>query len=658
MTPNNIDRYEVRGEIGRGGMATVLKGYDPRFKRDVAIKLLPREFLHDPQFRARFQREAQTIAALEHPAIVPVYDFGDADGQLYLVMRLMTGGSLADRLEKGPLSITETARIFERLAPALDSAHALGIIHRDLKPANILFDQWNNPYLSDFGIAKLVAGSSTALTATGGLVGTPAYMSPEQVRGVDALDGRSDIYAMGVILFQMLTGKLPYNANTPIGLAFMHVTEPVPNILDSNTSLPHAYQSVIEQAMAKERGARPRTTVELADTVSSLALGENDNRTILDSEVKETIVEPLPDRVETEQLELAESELPSTTNLPLTALEDELHQDKWGKYIPEEKPQGAVLPQSATELDNSTNRRVPIWGWGVLGLIVVAALIGLSTLWGGRDEHADESVDTAVAAVALIPTATFTFTATVTSRPVVVLSSTAVPSSTSIALSTNTLQPAPTKILTSTASKTPHPTSTSMPESRARVIYSSINIRSGPSVNFDSIGTLNQDDIVIVVARNEEGKWYNVKLASGSLGWVSSSTVEIVDGTGSQEIVIASTIPVLPTSVTTATPNGPRAFLTVSPDPQTPCSRSVSVELFGFAPNSRYSTTSNYTYIHCAGWSGESDYTLSSLDYLIDVEGHAVWRDTFNVQRVNGTIVFHDEAGNQATVYLNYDIEQ
>src|SRR5512134_3846298 len=163
MPLERIGRYEVRLEIGRGGMSTVYHAYDPRFKRDVAIKVLPREFLHDPLFRTRFEREAEIIAALEHPAIVPVHDFGEDDGQLYLVMRYMAGGSLADLLEKGPYQLPEIVMVLSRLAPALDKAHAMGVVHRDLKPGNILFDEDNNAFLTDFGIAKL-AETSVGLT--------------------------------------------------------------------------------------------------------------------------------------------------------------------------------------------------------------------------------------------------------------------------------------------------------------------------------------------------------------------------------------------------------------------------------------------------------------------------------------------------------------
>jgi serine/threonine-protein kinase len=272
MLPERIGRYKIKGELGRGGMATVLHGFDTRFKREVAIKVLPREFLHDPAFRARFEREAQTIAALEHPAIVPVYDFGEEDGQPYIVMRLMTGGTLNDRLRRGPLTLAEAARIVSALAPALDEAHARGIIHRDLKPGNILFDQRGDPYISDFGIAKL-SDSSAAFTGSG-VLGTPAYMSPEQARGERDVDGRSDIYSLGAILFQLLTGKPPYEADTPMGVVVKHLTEPTPNILETNPNLPPTADRLISKAMAKDKRARFRTAGDMATLLTTIARGE------------------------------------------------------------------------------------------------------------------------------------------------------------------------------------------------------------------------------------------------------------------------------------------------------------------------------------------------------------------------------------------------
>jgi len=270
MEPQKFGRYEIKAEIGRGGMATVYHAYDPRFEREVALKVLPREMLHDVQFRTRFDREAKTIAMLEHPAIVPAYDFGEEEGQPYFVMRYMTGGSLSDRMKNGPMSLQETARIFTHIAPALDDAHNKGIIHRDLKPGNILFDQFNEPYISDFGIAKL-SESQTNVTGSA-IVGTPAYMSPEQAQG-EGIDGRSDIYGLGVILFEMLTGQQPYHGDTPMSVVVKHITDPVPHILDVKPDLPTDIEVIIEKAMAKDRNERFQNVKALADALTTVASG-------------------------------------------------------------------------------------------------------------------------------------------------------------------------------------------------------------------------------------------------------------------------------------------------------------------------------------------------------------------------------------------------
>ena len=251
-------------------MATVILAYDPRFERDVAIKVLPREFLHDAQFRTRFEREAKMIALLEHPAIVPVYDFGEEDGQPFIVMRYMAGGSLSDHLKNGAIPLPEVIQIYTRLAPALDVAHVKGITHRDLKPGNILFDQYDNAFLSDFGIARLA--QTTGVTLTGGnILGTPAYMSPEQVQGDKEIDGRSDIYAMGVILYQLLSGNAPYQATTPARVMMMHILEPVPNITNIIANLPTGIEEIIQRSMAKEPDERYQTMEDMAVALAATA---------------------------------------------------------------------------------------------------------------------------------------------------------------------------------------------------------------------------------------------------------------------------------------------------------------------------------------------------------------------------------------------------
>jgi tRNA A-37 threonylcarbamoyl transferase component Bud32 len=272
MMPEKIGIYEIKAELGRGGMATVYLAYDPRFEREVALKVLPREMLHDPQFRIRFEREAKTIAKLEHSAIVPVYDVGEEDGQPYFVMRHMTGGTLSDRLAMGPLSLQDAAHIIDRIASALDEAHAKGFIHRDLKPGNILFDRAGEPYISDFGIAKFTQ-SQTNVTGSA-IIGTPAYLSPEQAQGDGNIDGRSDIYAVGVILFEMLSGKQPYEADTPMGVVVKQITDPIPHILDVNPNLPPGLEEVIEKAMAKNRNERFSTTREMSNALNAVVKGE------------------------------------------------------------------------------------------------------------------------------------------------------------------------------------------------------------------------------------------------------------------------------------------------------------------------------------------------------------------------------------------------
>ncbi len=273
MSLEKIGRYQIKSELGRGGMATVYHAYDPNFERDVAIKVLPRAFLHDPQFRARFEREAKTVAALEHAAIVPVYDFGEEDGQPYIVMRMMSGGDLAGKLRDGNLSFQEAAKITERLASGLEAAHRKGIIHRDMKPGNILFDQYDNAYLSDFGIARLTHGSHT-LTGEN-IIGTPAYMSPEQVQGEKELDGRSDLYSLGIIFYQMLVGDTPYQDTTPAKVMMKHILEPVPDLALIMPEIPPELGQWLLKALAKDPDDRFATAKEMGEALQSAAQGRS-----------------------------------------------------------------------------------------------------------------------------------------------------------------------------------------------------------------------------------------------------------------------------------------------------------------------------------------------------------------------------------------------
>ncbi len=261
MIGEQIGQYKIVELIAQGGMATVYKAYQESFGRYVAVKVLPRQLSEDPTFLKRFQNEARVIARLEHRSILPVYDYGEHDGMPYIVMRLVETGTLRKKLFYEQIDLQTAARIIEQVAEALDYAHAHGVIHRDLKPSNILLDERNNAYLTDFGIAKML-GSTSQVTGSG-VVGTPSYMSPEQCQG-KTVTPASDIYALGAILYEVVTGKAPFEADTPLGVMYMHVRTPVPSVQQIKPSLPAAIDRVIARAMAKRPFERYSSASELA----------------------------------------------------------------------------------------------------------------------------------------------------------------------------------------------------------------------------------------------------------------------------------------------------------------------------------------------------------------------------------------------------------
>jgi eukaryotic-like serine/threonine-protein kinase len=254
-------RYKLVVRLGVGGMSEVWAADDVELGRRVALKLLARDA--DP---ARFEREAQAVAALAHPNICRLYDYGEADGRPFMVLEYLDGGTLEDRLVPGePYPDDETERIARELAAGLAHAHARGLIHRDLKPANVLFDDGGVAKIADFGIARLV-GSGT-ITETGTLLGTAAYISPEQAQGLPATSA-SDVYSFGVILYRMLAGRLPFEAESPIELARMHIQErPVP-LADARPAAPGALAALAEASLAKDPQARPEDGEALVRALS------------------------------------------------------------------------------------------------------------------------------------------------------------------------------------------------------------------------------------------------------------------------------------------------------------------------------------------------------------------------------------------------------
>jgi len=257
-------QFEIIEEIGRGGMATVYRARQASMNRTVAIKVLPRQMLHDPGFYERFEREVDVIAHLEHPHILPIYDFGRAEDVPYIAMRYLGGGSLEQRLRRGILSLEELEKPLKQIAQALDYAHQQGIIHRDLKPGNIMLDENGNAYLSDFGIARVLGSDLTGSM----IIGTPAYMSPEQANGLP-IDGRSDIYSLGVVVFELLTGRGPFQAETPMAILLKHISEPLPSIRELRHDIPESVERVIRQATEKDPDARYSSASEFADAFSA-----------------------------------------------------------------------------------------------------------------------------------------------------------------------------------------------------------------------------------------------------------------------------------------------------------------------------------------------------------------------------------------------------
>jgi predicted Ser/Thr protein kinase len=269
--------YRIDDVLGVGGMAVVYRAHQLSLNRPVALKVLTRDVTHDDSFLERFRREAHHAATLEHPNIVPVYDTGEDAGHLYIAMRLVEGGTLADLLQGGGLSPAGTVRILRPLARALDAAHGLGLVHRDIKPENILLARDEHPYLGDFGVAK--SNETRGLTEAGGFVGTVNYASPEQIRA-EPLTPASDIYSFTAMAFECLTGQVPYPKDTDAGVMQAHLVEPPPAIAVEGLSAATALQAVIARGMAKDPAERHPSATALVDAVEAAVatLPEGDRR--------------------------------------------------------------------------------------------------------------------------------------------------------------------------------------------------------------------------------------------------------------------------------------------------------------------------------------------------------------------------------------------
>src|SRR6266540_2986116 len=264
--------YRIEELIGRGGMGIVYRAYDLRLKRTVALKLVTPELALDERFRERFARETELAMSLEHPNVVPIHDAGEVDGRLYLVMRLVAGTDLRQLLRaEGALEPSRALAICGQVASALDAAHAKALVHRDVKPSNVLLDESEHVYLADFGLT-LRLEEQGAQIGEGRSIGTPAYLAPEQIEG-RTVDGRADVYSLGCVLFECLTGEPPFAGDSPLAVAWAHLEEQPPSASASDADLPEAIDAVIRKALAKSPDDRyPTCAALVADAEAALGL--------------------------------------------------------------------------------------------------------------------------------------------------------------------------------------------------------------------------------------------------------------------------------------------------------------------------------------------------------------------------------------------------
>lgn len=349
LSGQRLGKYELLERLGQGGMAQVYKAYQPAVERYVAVKVLHGHLAGDDEFVTRFKREARGLGQLRHPHIVSVFDFDQdgADGRYYMVMDYIAGPTLDQVLrQRGRLPVPEALEIISQVLQALDFAHRQGSIHRDVKPGNIMFTDETSRHavLTDFGIARLV--DTSRLTVTGAIVGSPAYISPEAARG-EAVDGRSDLYSAGVILYEMVTGRQPFSGETPLSMIVKRITEPLPDPLQANPMLPALVSQLLRRSLATEPAERFQTAADFLAAVQ---------------QVQRHLADPATTPRPGDLLRLPTEETSQTMVLPdVTALEAAAAQKA---PLP--------TPPAAPPVPPRSN-----WGARVVRLVVLLVLVGI-----------------------------------------------------------------------------------------------------------------------------------------------------------------------------------------------------------------------------------------------------------------------------------------
>lgn len=362
LVGKKLGQFEIIEKIGQGGMASVYRARQVSINRIVAVKVLPPNLLNDPTFSERFAREVDVIAHLEHPHILPIYDYGDDEGVPYIAMRYLGGGSMADLIRRGVIPLDKIERPFRQVAQALDYAHREGVIHRDLKPANVMLDENGNAYLSDFGIARVLGSELTGSM----LIGTPAYMSPEQANGLP-IDSRSDVYSLGVVLFELVAGREPHRAENPMSLLLKHINEPTPDVRRYRADVPQAVSEVLYKATAKDPNDRYSSAGEFAAAFA------------------EAIKQPVTPYTGSESLEDAATIAPGTPP-PIRKATPIVNDYEQTTPLPRgaaTAAQQGYQPTQAVGLGGQqtvAKKKTPVALYGVIGLVVVAVIAGVVLL--------------------------------------------------------------------------------------------------------------------------------------------------------------------------------------------------------------------------------------------------------------------------------------
>jgi serine/threonine protein kinase len=399
LTGKDLGRYHIIEQLGEGGMAAVYKAFDTRLERFVAIKVITFGQYDKEMFLLRFEREAKALARLSHPNIVKVHDYGEENGLPYLVMEFLPGGTLKSKLGK-PMPWTEAIKLILPIAQALDYAHNLNIVHRDVKPANILLNESGQPMLTDFGIAKILeADSQLQLTGAGVGIGTPEYMAPEQGQGLP-VDRRADIYALGVVFYELVTGRRPFQADTPMAVVIKHITEPLPRPTTFVPELPTEIENIIFKALSKKPEDRYQDMATFAKALEKMlyqARVDTEQMTIKKDKVSEaSVTQTTPQPVFTPPLVQPLSSSPSPAPVPSEIPPPPVKTPSSPHIIPEHYPVSPPPPPAfvptpsqpamkvSPEPQEAKGKNLTVWlviGGIVGGIALIAALcIGAGAL--------------------------------------------------------------------------------------------------------------------------------------------------------------------------------------------------------------------------------------------------------------------------------------